>query len=220
MGRMTTCLLLHGAGSTPEFITRTFGAATAERGWALVAPDVRGMTMAQMVELIAAQGLGRHDVVGGVSLGAHAAARYCATTGWAGRLYAVMPAWMGDPEVVAALTRSTAERIDASSIQQVLADIRAQSTAHDWILDELRTAWTAMTDAQLAHALRVAADQPAPDIAELGRITASTRVVALADDPTHPEHVASAWAAAISDATLTVLPRHLPSSAALAQDLW
>ena len=220
MGRMTTCLLLHGAGSTPEFITRTFGAATAERGWALVAPDVRGMTMAQMVELIAAQGLDRHDVVGGVSLGAHAAARYCATTGWTGRLYAVMPAWMGDPEVVAALTRSTAERIDASSIQQVLADIRAQSTAHDWILDELRTAWTAMTDAQLAHALRVAADQPAPDIAELGRITASTRVVALADDPTHPEHVASAWAAAISDATLTVLPRHLPSSAALAQDLW
>ncbi|MCB0901359.1 MAG: hypothetical protein KDB83_04420 [Actinobacteria bacterium] len=217
---MTTCLLLHGAGSTPEFITRTFGAATAERGWALVAPDVRGMTMAQMVELIAAQGLDRHDVVGGVSLGAHAAARYCATTGWTGRLYAVMPAWMGDPEVVAALTRSTAERIDASSIQQVLADIRAQSTAHDWILDELRTAWTAMTDAQLAHALRVAADQPAPDIAELGRITASTRVVALADDPTHPEHVASAWAAAISDATLTVLPRHLPSSAALAQDLW
>ena len=155
-----------------------------------------------------------------MSLGAHAAARYCATTGWTGRLYAVMPAWMGDPEVVAALTRSTAERIDASSIQQVLADIRAQSTAHDWILDELRTAWTAMTDAQLAHALRVAADQPAPDIAELGRITASTRVVALADDPTHPEHVASAWAAAISDATLTVLPRHLPSSAALAQDLW
>ena len=220
MGRMTTCLLLHGAGSTPEFITRTFGPAAAERGWTLVAPDVRGMTMAQMVELIAAQGLDRHDVVGGVSLGAHAAARYCATTGWTGRLYAVMPAWMGDPEVVAALTRSTAERIDASSIQQVLADIRAQSTAHDWILDELRTAWTAMTDAQLAHALRVAADQPAPDIAELGRITASTRVVALADDPTHPEHVASAWAAAISDATLTVLPRHLPSSAALAQDLW
>ena len=220
MGRMTTCLLLHGAGSTPEFITRTFGPATAERGWTLVAPDVRGMTMTQMVELIASQGLDRHDVVGGVSLGAHAAARYCATTGWAGRLYAVMPAWMGHPESVAALTRTTARRIDASSVSEVLADISAQATAHDWILDELRTAWTAMTDAQVAHALRVAAEQPAPDYAELETITASARVVALADDPTHPEHVARAWAAAIMDATLAVVPRHVPSSAALAQHLW
>ena len=176
--------------------------------------------MAQMVELIAAQGLDRHDVVGGVSLGAHAAARYCATTGWAGRLYAVMPAWMGHPESVAALTRTTARRIDASSVSEVLADISAQATAHDWILDELRTAWTAMTDAQVAHALRVAAEQPAPDYAELETITASARVVALADDPTHPEHVARAWAAAIMDATLAVVPRHVPSSAALAQYLW
>ena len=51
-------------------------------------------------------------------------------------------------------------------------------------------------------------------------ITASARVVALADDPTHPEHVARAWAAAIMDATLAVVPRHVPSSAALAQYLW
>ena len=77
-----------------------------------------------------------------------------------------------------------------------------------------------MTDAQVAHALRVAAEQPAPDYAELETITASARVVALADDPTHPEHVARAWAAAIMDATLAVVPRHVPSSAALAQYLW
>lgn len=209
MAGVTTCLLLHGAGSTPEFIERAFGAAVAASGWELIAPDVAGATMPDMLTVIAGSGLGTDDVVGGVSLGAHAAARYCASTGWRGHLLGVMPAWLGEPGAVAALTGQTADDVQRSSAAEVLAQISRHTDPRDWILAELRRAWLSMPDERLVAALRVAAAQPAPTAPELATIRARTTVVALADDPTHPETVARAWAAAIPGARLRVLPRDL-----------
>lgn len=192
--------MLHGAGSSPEFVQRAFAARTAELGWELVAPDVRGSTMAEM--LLAIQQAGP-DVIGGVSLGAHAAAAYAAQ--WDGPVYAVMPAWIGQPEAVAGLTRHTADEIAELGVTAVLRRLRA--LGDDWIVRELERAWTVRP--QIADDLRVAAGQPAPAPAALGRITGPVTIVALADDPTHPLAVAQQWADSIPHAQLHVLPRDL-----------
>ncbi|MEZ5157701.1 MAG: hypothetical protein R2687_02600 [Candidatus Nanopelagicales bacterium] len=206
---MITWVLLHGAGSTPEFMQRSFGPAAQARGARLVTPDVVGASMAEMVEMIDDIGPDGDDLVGGVSLGAHAGAQFAYQSGWAGRLYAVMPAWTGEPETVASLTAATADALRRSSVDDVLTQIEASADAGDWITTELRTAWTALGRNRVLEALRVAAAQSAPTAAELARVSCRSRVVALDADPTHPLAVARLWAASIPAASLQVLPRDL-----------
>jgi pimeloyl-ACP methyl ester carboxylesterase len=159
------------------------------------------------------------DVLGGVSLGAHAAAAFASETGWAGGLVAVMPAWTGPPGGVAGLTAHTADEVEALGVDAVLGRIFEESAPGDWVARELRTAWTGTPSPELAHYLRVAAEQPSPDTSELELIRARTVVVALADDPLHPEQVARQWARAIPGATLEVLPRMLDSASELGRPL-
>lgn len=192
--------MLHGAGSTPEFVLRAFGGRTRELGWELVAPDVRGLTMPRAVEAIANA---EPDIVGGVSLGAHAAALYAMDQRVP--LYAVMPAWMGLPRAVAGLTAHTAAEIEQVGVDAVLRRIRA--AGDDWITSELVRAWSSAPD--LAAQLRVAAAQPAPTPIDLASVTGPATVVGLADDPTHPLEVAQAWADQIPEAHLRILPRDL-----------
>ncbi len=199
---MSACLLLHGAGSTPEFIQRAFGPAVRSAGFDLVAPDLAGLDLPAIVRRIEAT---RFDALGGVSLGAHACALYAARVAWQGPLYAVMPAWTGPPGPVAALTAHTAHRIEQTSVAQVLADITA-TAPDDWVTAELVRAWSSMEAADLVAALRVAADQPAPTAADLADLRTTTTIVALADDPTHPQDVARQWAE-LSSATLHVVAR-------------
>jgi hypothetical protein len=221
MEAMITWVLLHGAGSTPEFMARTFGPAAQSSDVRLVTPDVVGASMAEMVDVIESIGPDRDDLIGGVSLGAHAAAQFAYSTRWGGRMYAVMPAWIGAPETVASLTAATAETLAHSSVEDVLIQIEASADTGDWIIAELRTAWTGLGRDRLRDALRVAAAQVAPTAADLARVTGECRVVALAADPTHPLTVARLWASSIPAAHLHVLPRHLQGrgSTALAAPL-
>jgi pimeloyl-ACP methyl ester carboxylesterase len=156
----------------------------------------------------AAQG---HDVVlvAGISLGAHAAVRWAATGGRPGALLLAMPAWTGEPGPVAGLTASSADEIEQRGRDAVLADISA-AAPDDWVGEELRRGWSTFADDELVAALRSAAASPGPTLVELAAIGVPSAVVALRDDPLHPERVAHRWAGAIPGAQLVALGRQAP----------
>jgi pimeloyl-ACP methyl ester carboxylesterase len=176
-----------------------------------VAIDARG-TVEDVVARLAAQAHGREVVlVAGISLGAHAAVLWSARGGAARELLLVMPAWTGAAGEVAALTAATATDIESFGIARVLAGVSVVAGADDWVLDELRAGWGTYDDVLLTATLRAAASSRGPTPAELARVTARTAVVALGDDPLHPEQVARRWAAVVPGAALAVVGRDEPA---------
>ena len=199
---LTTCLLLWRRVA-PEFITRTFGPATAEQGWAPIAPDVRGMTMPADGGTYRRPGLDRYDVVlANCRSGARRRSLLRHHPGRAHSTPSCRRGWAIRNQC--GLTRTTAST-DRCFVRQ-RGPRGHQRSVHRPRLDPTtgRTAWTAMTDAQVgapAGSRRTARARLRGTGDDHGERTRC----GLADDPTHPEHVASAWAAAIMDATLAVL---------------
>ncbi len=220
-------LLAHGAGSAPATALRLLGTAV-DSGVSPVAIDARG-TVEDVVTRLAAAAAG-HDVAlaAGLSFGAHAVAHWSIQGGRAETLLLVMPAWTGPPGPLALLTSLTAADIETRGRDAVLAAIAAvtsvprdpvsggsmseDSLSDDWVLEELRDGWSTYTDAELAAALRSAAASPAPTLEELARLTPLVGVVALADDPLHPEEVARDWARSIARAEVERVERREPAA--------
>lgn len=208
-------LLVHGSGSAPDAARRLLGAAAP--GWVHEAPYARGTledvvaTIRSAVGRVGASGR-TVDLVGGISLGAHAVAHWAAEQpGMAPDLVLAMPAWSGEPDGVAALTAASADEIERDGVGGILARLQAVA-GHDWVVDELVRSWSDADPQALAASLRAAAASAAPTLDELARIRARTVVVALADDPLHPAAVAQAWADAIPRARLVVVPRDAPGT--------
>jgi pimeloyl-ACP methyl ester carboxylesterase len=209
-------VVLPGSGSTAEFVARAFAGPLAAAGHALVTadpprprPDVPDPADVWGLALDALAEREPPALVGGVSLGAHAAARWATgRPGATGGLLLVMPAWTGPPDAVAAVSGTTADEIDRLGVEALLARLRALATEPAeaaWVVDELHTAWRSRGGAALAAELHGVAASPGPDLGELRRITAPCGVVALALDPLHPEAVADAWAAALPEAGLVTV---------------
>jgi pimeloyl-ACP methyl ester carboxylesterase len=206
-------VLLPGAGSSARFVTRAFGGPLRAAGYALVAPepepgpDLVGAAFRALDAAAAAYG-DRLRVVGGVSLGAHAAVRWaCSRAGLDGLLLA-LPAWTGPPGPVAAATAASADLVERLGTAGALA---AAGNAVGWVAAELAAAWPAYGD-RLAASLRAAAESPGPTFAELAAVTAPAGVVTFADDPMHPAAVAREWAAALPRAALVELPLAAPAA--------
>lgn len=202
-------LLAHGAGSSAEFVLRTLGPVLAERGWS-AASWCRTPGASPYDDLLALAGQLRPGLVGGVSLGAHAAAAWAAATGYTGRLLLVMPAWTGTPGRVAAASAAAAAEVERDGVTAVVG--RVVAAAHPWAAAAVARDWPRYGTEGLTTELRAAATAPAPTLAELGRIRATTHVIGLAGDPLHPVTVAKEWAAAVPGASLHVVP--LPPAAA------
>lgn len=227
MSRPVRAVLAHGAGSSPEFVRATFAnPGVSVSSWWLSGHGGRPPAgpehdLAALGRLVRAL---RPDTVGGVSYGAHLAARWACSdpgegAGWRPRaLLLVMPAWTGERGgAVADATAAAAREIGALGLEQATA--RAADRSPDWVGLALRSSWPSHQAAGLVAALLAVAASPAPSLRDLGRIALPATVVALAGDPLHPAEVAAEWAAAIPRARLVTVAS-LEPTAVLGAGLW
>jgi pimeloyl-ACP methyl ester carboxylesterase len=208
-------VILPGAGSSADFVARAFAEALHKAGYGLVTPSPEPGPGVVDAALRALDGAAARygpalRLVGGVSLGAHLAARWAALSAPAGLagVLLVLPAWTGKPGAVAGATAASADTIDRLGTDGALA---AAGTAVPWVAAELAAAWPPYGD-RLAASLRAAAAAPGPSRAELAALPVPAGLVAFADDPLHPYEVAREWAAAVPRAALRTL--HLADVAA------
>ncbi len=142
-------------------------------------------------------------LVGGISLGAHVAARWAAEQrpGAVAGLLLALPAWTGPPDAAPAAlaARATAALVRAAGLDGALAPARAGAPA--WLAAELGRAWTRYGDG-LAGSLESAAATPAPDESQLRGSTVPAGIAGLVDDPVHPLAVARQWQALLPRSAL------------------
>lgn len=206
-GGLVTAVVAHGTGSRPDFVRACLQRPLAEVGVRLVPVPLRGHGGDERVDglgidqhaadLAAAARAEGATVVGGISLGAHAAARLAVDRllpGLTGLLL-TWPAWTGPPDLVAAANADQAEQLDREGLAAVLARVRAGAPA--WVADEVASSWSSHHLPSFIAALRAVAVSPAPTLVELAAIPVRAAVAVMDDDPLHPARVGRAWAAAL-----------------------
>jgi pimeloyl-ACP methyl ester carboxylesterase len=188
-------VLLPGSGSSADFVRRAFGPALP--GWGLVTPvpvPGAGVVEAAYAQLDAAVRRAGARLVGGVSLGAHIAARWAASNPAAlDGLLVALPAWVGAPGVVAAASGAAAAEVERLGAAGAAARA-GRNGAPGWVAAELAAAWPRY-GAELPATLRAAAASAGPTPEELRAIDVPVGLVAFRDDPMHPADAAQDWAA-------------------------
>jgi pimeloyl-ACP methyl ester carboxylesterase len=202
--RTKLAVLLPGTGSDEVFVRSVFEIPLATVGIRALAPAPRpgpGIGEAYLAALDEAAADGP-VLAGGISFGAHLAAEWALRNAdrCAGLLLA-LPAWNGDPgdSPAAVSARLGADAVSAGGVDAALRTVAG--SVDPWLADELGRSWRGYGDG-LADSLRVAADRPAPTLAELGKLDVPVGVAGCADDQVHPLSVARDWTDAIARAAL------------------
>ncbi len=203
---MTCAVLLPGAGSDERLVRSVFAGPLAGVGVELIAPAPRPGTdviVGYREALDRAVDEPGSLLVGGISLGAHVAARWAASAprGRLAGLLLALPAWTGQAGAAPAAraARLTAAQVRAGGVAGAVT--AAAPGAPAWLAAELARAWSGYGDG-LAPALEVAAAEPGPTEQELATLTVPVGVAALLDDPVHPLAVAHRWQAALPRSAL------------------
>lgn len=218
-----TALFAHGAGSDAGFVLRAFAGPLTAAGWRVAAVDLRGHAASTPVRdpcLLLPEHHGADldrvaevleaSLVGGVSMGAHAAVLAALRRQQRGQplraVALVMPAWTGPPGLVAAANVLQAQEIEQVGLRASLARIVSEHPG--WVADELAGSWPLHDPAAFAAVLRALGTAPAPEEHQLAALACPAVVVALDDDPLHPSAVAEHWADLLPDATLVRVSQH------------
>jgi pimeloyl-ACP methyl ester carboxylesterase len=204
-------VLAHGCGSTGDFVARALGGPLREAGWSIETVEDRTGRIDAVAEAVAdAVRTSGAELVAGVSLGAHAVARWAAhdpaVSARLEGLLLLLPAWTGPPGPVAALSLDAAGRVERLGVPAALRTMDDGS----WVSEELGRAWPAYGK-DLVPALRATALSPGPTLEELSRIRVPVGVVSLVGDPFHPVEVAREWATALPHAAVIEISPHAPA---------
>ena len=200
-------LLLHGVGSSSRFLHEAFAEPVVAAGWRLVVADLRGHGGSSPVRDPAAHAHARHvadvvalaerfapAVVGGVSLGGHAAVG-AAVAGLACRaVLACLPAWSGRAVPGRGPHAAVAEEVRCVGVPAMVERFRHDTGMLPWLREVLVRDWAAHDPTSLAAALVALDGGLAPTTAELAHLQVPLGLVGWPDDPGHPLDVARSWA--------------------------
>lgn len=195
--------MAHGSGSTAAFVRRAFDAALAAWGIDLAPVEDRTGSIDHVVAGLEAEvdrqlAAGRAVLVGGISLGAHAAAIVAARRPQLAGALLALPAWDGSPGAVAALSATSAGQLETRGVGATVDQLATEG----WVGAALAYAWPTYSPEGLVAALRATAQSAGPTLGELAMIQSPTGLFALPDDPFHPADVALRWARLIPGARL------------------
>ena len=143
----------------------------------------------------------------GVSLGAHALARWASTArpplpG----LVCVLPAWTGDAGGTAQITAASARAVDEVGIPALLERLSSEERYPD-VVGLLESAWAEYGDAELNRCLVRASTGRAPTAEELAEIPGAVTIVGWSGDAFHPEGVAREWSRHLRQSTIAIAAR-------------
>lgn len=222
-------VLAHGAGSSARFLAAAFAAPVLHAGARLVVYDLRGHgassharrpcdhhldVHAADLAAVAASVQGPVTVVGGVSLGAHAAVRAVTTGTRADAVLGCLPAWLGLSRPGRGPHAALAARITREGVGPTIAELRADHALAPWLRATLLADYPRHDAASLEAALCALDGAEAPSVAELRALAPPLAIIGWPDDPGHPLAVARRWRdlaprSALSTLTIGSLEGHL-----------
>lgn len=199
-------VVAHGVGSSSRFVLDAFAGPLAHAGLRLVAYDLRGHGRSTPVTDPLGHRLDAHvadlrrvavvadaDVVGGVSLGAHAAVAHAAERPTPRAVLACLPAWTGRAEPGEGPHAGVAAAVRTHGVAASIDGFPDDPLLPDWLRTVLVRDWSACDPESLLAALVALDGGLAPAEAELRALEVPLALVAWPDDPGHPLEVAEAW---------------------------
>ena len=199
-------VVAHGVGSSSRFVREAFAAPVAAAGFRVVTYDLRGHGASTPVTDPAEASLAHHvsdlaavadavgaEVVGGVSLGGHAAVGLAVAGRPLRGVVACLPAWTGRAVPGEGPHAAVAARARTTSVEDMLATMAADAGTPRWLASLLARDWRTHDDASLRTALVALDGAAAPYAADLRALSAPLGVVAWPHDPGHPIAVARDW---------------------------
>jgi len=204
---LPAAVIAHGVGSTARFVTEAFAGPLEEAGYRLVTYDARGhgsstpvpQRFAHSLEAYAADlgavaGSVGARLVGGVSLGGHAAVRWAVSSG--ARLdgvIACLPAWVGPDVAGDGPHAAVAREVIEVGIEGMLERLASDDQLPEWLRDVLLRDLPVHDADSLVAALVAIDGGEAPGKADLMALRTPLGIVGWPDDPGHPARVAHAW---------------------------